>query len=270
MIAATSAGLEDVRAAQTPADAIAATLRGIELLVRNADTPGFLALLTDGADRDRARAFASTELEPGASRVVIQERDRQPLAGTLPGNGYRLILDVFSEHGSRARIATWRLDLKRTHEASAPGEADRWGVADEDRLNAVESLYRITLDPTKQYAAHHLVIHAEDLELTLSEGSVFVSGTDQGVTGVVLMGRGEMRFHPAPKTEQGQVKVFCGATTLQTRFDVAFLRMNPSDFDTFVASSQITARPVDARDFRRADEIFTKSRPSRSRSTSAI
>ncbi len=69
--------------------------------MQNADTPGFLALLIDGADRDRALAFASSELLPGATRAVIQERDRQPLAGTLPGNGYRLIVDVFAEHGSR-------------------------------------------------------------------------------------------------------------------------------------------------------------------------
>jgi hypothetical protein len=265
MIAASSAGLADVRAAQAPQmpppDPIAATLHQIELIVQNADTPGFVALLTRNADRNRARSFASSELLPGASRVVVQERDRQPLAGTLPGAGYRLILDVFAEHGSRARIATWRLDLKRTSEASAPGEADEWGIADEDRLNAVESLYKIALDSTKQYDARHLVVSAEDLELTLDEGSVFVAGTDQGVTGVVLMGRGEMRFHPAPKTEQGQVKIFCGAPALDTRFDAAFLRLNPLDFDTLIATSQITARPVDAREFRRADEVFREESP---------
>ncbi len=251
----------DVRAAQMPADAVAAVLRRIEQVVQTADTPGFLALLTPGADRDRALAFASSELLPGATRIVIQERDRQPLAGTLPGSGYRLIVDVFAEHGSRARIATWRLDLKRTHGAAEAGDVDQWNIADEDRLNAVESLYKIALDPTKQYDAHHLAISAEDLDLTLSDGSVFVCGTDQGVTGVVLMGHGEMRFHPAPKTEQGQVKIFSGADVLETRFDTAYLRMNPSDFETFVAASQITTRPVDARDFRRAEEVFREESP---------
>jgi hypothetical protein len=259
---ATSVAPGGVRAAQTPAgDGLAALLQRLEAIEQKADTTGFLALLTDGADRNRAVAFASSELLPGVNRAVVQERDRQPLAGTLPGNGFRLVVDVFAEHGSRARIATWRLDVKRTREASAPGELDEWRVADEERLNSVESLYKIDLDPTRQYDAHHLTIAAEDLDLTLADGSVFVANTDQGVTGVVLIGHGEMQFHPTPKTERGQVKIFSGAETLDTRFDTAYLRMNPSDFETFLAASQITARAVDARDFRRAEEVFRAESP---------
>jgi len=259
---ATCAATADVRAAQTPAvDGVSALVHQLELIVQNADAPAFLALLAGGVDRDRAVAFASSELPPGATRVVIHERDREPLAGTLPGNGFRLVLDVFAEHGSRARIATWRLDVKRTRDPKTPDDAGAWSVVDEDRLNAVESLYKIALDPTKQYDAHNLVIAAEDLELSLIEGSVFVSGTDQGVTGVVLLGRGEMRFHPAPQTEKGQVKIFCGSDTLNTRFDAAYLRMNPSDFESFVSSSQISARPVDSRAFRHADDVFREESP---------
>jgi hypothetical protein len=259
------AAAADVRAAQTPAapaaDGVSALLHQLEIVVQGADAPAFLALLTAGADRDRALAFASSELLPGATRVVIHERDREPLTGTLPGNGFRLVLDVFAEHGARARIATWRLDVKRTRDANAADGTGAWSVADEDRLNAVESLYKIALDPGRQYDAHNLVVTAEDLELSLTEGSVFVSGTDQGVTGVVLLGRGEMHFHPAPRTEQGQVKIFCGSDTLNARFDTAYLRMNPSDFESFISSSQITERPVDPRSFRRAEDVFREESP---------
>jgi peptidase M1-like protein len=248
-------------APQTPGDAVTAVLRRVEQILQRADAPGFLALLADSADREQALAFATFELQPGVTKAVVQERDRQPLAGTLPGNGYRLMLDVFEEYGTRARIATWRLDLKRTREASAPGEMDEWRIADEERLNVVENLYRLALDPAKQYDAHDLTVAAEDIELTLAEGSVFVAAIDQGVTGVVLMGRGEVRFHPAPATEQGQVKIFCGAETLESRFDTAFIRMNPSDFERFVSKSQITARPVDPRDLRHADEVFHEESP---------
>ena len=52
-----------------------------------------------------ARAdFADSSCRRGATRVVVQERDREPLAGTLPGNGYRLHASTcFMEFGDRAR-----------------------------------------------------------------------------------------------------------------------------------------------------------------------
>jgi hypothetical protein len=51
------------------------------------------------------------------TRVVIQERDRSQLAGRLPGDGYRLVVDVFQEYGSRGRVSTWWLDLTRDQDA---------------------------------------------------------------------------------------------------------------------------------------------------------
>ncbi len=255
---AVSAG---VRVPELQTDAVTALLRRLEQVIQRADAPAFLALLAGSADRDRALGFASVELMPGVTKSVVQERDRQPLTGIGPDNGYRLILDVFAEYGSRGRISTWRVDLQRVRAATAAGELDEWRIADEERVNVIESLYRIALDPGKQYDAHDLKISAEDLDLTLTDGSVFVSGIDQGVTGLVLMGHGEVRFHPAPPMERGQVKIFSGAETLESRFDTAFVRLNPADFDALVPRHQLTARPVDPRDLRRADEVFREESP---------
>jgi hypothetical protein len=255
---AASAG---VRVPELQADAVAALLRRLEQVIQRADAPAFLALLAGSADRDRALGFASVELMPGVTRSVVQERDRQPLTGTLPGNGYRLMLDVFAEYGSRGRISTWRVDLKRARAATAAGELDDWRIADAERLNVIESLYRIALDAGTQYDAHDLKIAAEDLDLTLTDGAVFVAGVDQGVTALVLMGRGAVRFHPAPPMERGQVKIFSGAETLESRFDTAFVRLNPADFESLVPRQQLTARPVDPRDLRRADEVFREESP---------
>src|SRR5258706_14340520 len=84
----------------------------VERVALAGDTAGYLALLADSADRARARDFAASELLPGASRVVVKARERLPLAGTLPGNGYRLWIDSFAEFGSRSRVATWRVDVR--------------------------------------------------------------------------------------------------------------------------------------------------------------
>jgi hypothetical protein len=230
----------------------------VERVAQAGDAAAYLGLLADSADRARARDFASTELIPGATRVVVKERDRLPLAGALPGNGYRLWVDVFTEFGARSRIGTWRVDVRRVSE---PGAGREWAIADQERITSVENIYRLSLNPSKQFAARNLKLSSEDLEVTLTEGSVFVSDIDQGVTGLVLIGHGTFNFHPAPEMERGQVKIFCGREALESSFDAAYIRLHPSDFEGAVAASQLELMPVDARDLRRAQDVFRDESP---------
>ena len=225
----------------------------LEHVVRAGDAAAYLALMAEGANRSRAREFATTELLPGVNRAVIQERDRLALASLPAGIGYRLMVDVMAEFGSRARVATWQLDVKRTGPAGTEFE---WTIADQERISSVENIYRVALSAGKQFAAHDLKIAAEDLDLTLTEGSVFVAEIDGGVTGVVLLGKGTANFHPAPATEKGQVKIFGGSETLESRFDAAYVRVNPIDFDAFFSAAALQAVPVDARTLKRAQEVF--------------
>ena len=224
-------------------------LQQLEQALQSGQTTRYLSLVSESADRTAARDFADSEIVPGVTRVVIQERDREPLLGTLPGNGYRLLVDAFIESRARARVVTWRIDIRR------PSDADPWRIVEQERLTGVENLYRLSLNPGKQYDARNLTIAAPDLEFTLPAGSVFVAETDQGVTGLVLLGRGDMRFHPAPATEKTQLKIFCGSETLDTHFDALFIRVNPTDFEQRIPSDRLTPRAVDAGAFRRADDL---------------
>ncbi|MGE5243709.1 MAG: M1 family aminopeptidase [Betaproteobacteria bacterium] len=256
--------------AQSPAanqaapDPVRLLLDSVQQAVQSGSSADFMNLLAASADRSLAEAFVSTEIQPGATGAVLRERDRQPLRGTLPGNGYRLIVEVFAQYGSRARIATWRLDVRRVP-STAPADGDQtpaeWRIAEAARVTSVENLYQLALDPARQYDAHDLTIAAEDVEITLLSGSVFVADTDQGVTGVVLLGHGELHFHPRPEAEKGQVKIFCGSETLNERFTAAFVRVNPTDFDSLVPQERLEERPVDAREFRRADDVLHEDAP---------
>jgi hypothetical protein len=225
---------------------IRALLQQIERGAQEADAAGFLALRAGTADESLLEKFAREQFRPGSSRVVIQERDRAPLPGTLPGNGYALTVDAFMESGDRARIATWLLEIKRVDED--------WRIAGAESISSVENLYRLSVNAAKQYDAANFAVKAEDFELTLAEGSVFVIETDRGVTGLVLSGRGDMKFHPEPDTERGQVRIFAGADTVDTRFDAAYIRFGT--LEQHADLSKLTARPVDARDLRRAQDLF--------------
>jgi hypothetical protein len=226
--------------------AVRQLLRRLEQAALAAETSAYLSLVGHTADRQAASAFAETELRHGATRAVVQERDRRGLAGSLPGNGYRLTVDAFVEYGDRGRVATWQLDIRRMD--------DDWRIVAQSRVSFVENLYRLSLNPRKQFAARNFTIVAEDLVLTLAEGSVFVAETDQGVTALVLLGRGDMRFQPDSDTEKGQVRIFAGSDVIASRFDAAFVRVG-----TFAAHADPAAlipRDVDPRDLRRAQQLF--------------
>ena len=242
--------------AQPPAvPGITALLGRLEQTLRSGDRDGYTKLLAQSADRKRATEFAFQFISPRATRAVVRERDRTELAGTLSGDGYQLLVEVLIEYGSRARLFTWRLDVRRMPGVEA-GSADEWGILDQESLTSLHGLYRLSLTPTKQYAAQDLVVTAEDLKLTLDSGSVFVAETDTGVTALVLLGRGEMTFSPTPAIERSQVKIFAGSENLASPFEVALVRLPPGEVDAHMNRGALAERPVDPKELRRAEEVF--------------
>src|SRR5690606_38817172 len=97
--------------------------------------------------------------------------------------------------GYRARVSTWQIDARWN-------DASGWGIADQVRLSSVDNLYQLAVDGSRQFSVQNFVVRAEDLELELQTGTVFMVRADDQVTGLVLSGRGEMRFRPAPEIEQ--------------------------------------------------------------------
>ena len=83
----------------------------------------------------------------------------------------------------------------------------------------------------------------------------------RGVTGIVILGRGEMTFSPTPAPEKGQVKIYSGSDTLNARFDWVYLRAHPAEFDRRLDVTAFHTRDVDPRDLRRAEAVFQENLP---------
>lgn len=233
---------------------ILALLQAVETSISTSDRAAWLALHSPSADHDQVVEFFDAVVPQGVTRVVIRERDRSGLAGTLPGEGYRLVTEVFIEIGARGRMATWRLDIRRPRGEIT--ERQPWRIVAEDRLSSVEGLFRLSLNSEKQFAARNLKISAVDFDLILPQGTVFIAETVEGVTALVLMGDGTMVFAPQPKEERGQVRIFSGAETIDTPFTSAFVRLNPWEFEQRVDEGALQAVPVDSRELRRARTVF--------------
>jgi hypothetical protein len=100
------------------------------------------------------------------------------------------------------------------------------------------------------------VVSAEDLKLVVPEGTMFVAEADTGPTAFVILGRGDLSFTPAPRTERAQLRVVTGGEALQSPFDTVFVRVNPGDVDAHVNTRETVEKVVDPRDLKRAEDVF--------------
>lgn len=249
-----------MRAAVDPEEqSILAFLQAVEASISAMDRQRWLDLLSSSADRNAAAEFFDAMVPEGVTRVVVKERDRSALQGSLPGEGYRLMVEVFIETGQRGRITTWALDIRRPRGDDIG--AQPWRILAQDRLASIEGLYRLSLNPQKQFAARNLVLRAIDFELRLPEGDVFVADTPEGMTALVLIGDGTMVFQPAPKEERGQLKLFAGTEALETPFASAFVRMNPVEFEQRISTEMLEPAALDSRLYRRGLELFDDNLP---------
>jgi len=185
-----------------PDDGISALLRRIEEALTAGNPSVYLDLLSATANLTQARQFAAAAFPPGVTRAVVRERDRLPLKGTPEGNGYTLLVEVLVETGARARLSTWRLDITRQSGGPNGGPGDLWGIAGQETLTTLHGLYRLSLNPRKEFAVNDVTFAAEDVQLTMRTGSAFAAETADGPTALVLIGSGEMTFRPAPAAER--------------------------------------------------------------------
>jgi hypothetical protein len=242
----------------TPADGVAQLLNRLEQLLQHNNRDEFPSLLST-PDITGAEAEQATDdlFSYETVRAVVKERDRTPLEGAPAGDGYHVIVDVMTETAARARVLTARLDVQRP----PGGTVDSWRIAGINRLTYVQGLYKLRLDTSTQYVAREFTIRAQDVQFTLHSGSIFQVVSGEGVTGLVLLGRGEMTFAPGPQTEKGQLRIFSGHQTLTALFGAAFVRMHPADYETRVDVSGLRGVPADPRQARRAHDVFAAESP---------
>jgi hypothetical protein len=248
-------------AGQAPATAqgdeelsVQAFLLAVETAISATDRDSWLNLLSPSADRREGGEFFDAMVSPAATRAVVKERDRAALPGSLPGEGFRLVLEVFQESGPRGRIATWGVDIRRPRGDEIGGQP--WRIVAQTLLASIDGLHRLSLQADKQFTARDLVLKSVDVELRLPAGDVFVAETADGVTALVLLGAGTMVFQPTPKEERGQLKLFSGDEALDAPFSVAFVRINPYEFQQHVDDTMLAPATLDARAFRRGQAVF--------------
>ncbi len=227
---------------------VSALVARIEQAARAGDARAIVALSATGANRDVIQDFADTLATPRPLRFMFKERDRATLDD---GVTTRLLVEAFGEEGNEGHVSSWRIDARPAKTDAEPG----WRIAAVQRLATVSGLYRLSINPAKQFEVRHLTVRAPDLTLEMASGSAFVAETPAGPTAVVLIGHGTMRFTPHDPAERTQVRIFSKAESLVADFDAAFVRVRDYEFAQRFSGS-LSSRNVSASDLRRATSVF--------------
>ena len=237
----------------TQPDPVAPLLQRFEQALGQSDRPALTSLFSPDVASSEVDLYLGSLLMPGAVKTIVRLRDRSPLEGAPPGDGYSLVVEFFIETAGRARILTASMDMRRPN----GGDLSSWKFVGAAGLTFVDGLYKLRIDK-RPLTARNLEITSEDLVLQLSEGTVFRVICDDGVTGLILLGRGVMTFSPTAAAERGQLRLFSGNDTLSSPFESAFVRLSPSDYSQRVAVNALSEAAADARLLRRAEESFAQ------------
>jgi len=244
-----------VAAPQRPrqADLVVRLLADLETALGTGRIEAFEALADTNlpaTDRDPVRrAIAGGPVDT----VAVREQGRRAMGE----DGWNVLADVLlARNGQTGRVATWELVL----EARA-GDANDLVIAGLREVSALDGLVQLSLDANQQYSLDDFSFTAPDFTLSVASGVAFVARAPDGVTALVVRGRGQVRFTPPDPAEQGQLRLFAGEPVYESDINAAFIRLQPDEFETRVASDSMRSVGVNRSEFERAEALFEEFYP---------
>ena len=240
---------QQVRPAQ--ADGVVRLLTDLESALTSGRIASVAALAPGGLSADQL-ARVSSVLERGAiADATVRERFRRPV-----GAGYDVLAEVFVGYGRQGRVASWQLGV-----VPSPEAPDRFDLTSINELAAIDTLVKLTLDRTRQFALRDFTLQAPDLTLKMSSGAAFVAESPSGITALVLLGDGDVVFAPTDPAEQGQLRILNDQPTLSSKVESAFVRVSPLELQSRADSQALVPAKVDPRALERASAIFEMMSP---------
>jgi hypothetical protein len=252
VIVACVTSMAGVRAQDRPlqADGIVRLLLDLESAIASARVEEFRAIATPSISAEAVARFEAAARGGENARAIVRERTRR-----ADGRVFDVIVDVLVSRDDTGRIASW-------HVRAAPGEtAGQYRIDDLRELAAVDGLLKLRMDSSRQFAVKDLVVNAPDLTFRMASGTAFVAESPNGITALVLRGKGEITFAPKDPAEQVQLRIFAGKPSFTAQVDSAFLRLNPAEYVLRVSDKSLTPTRVIPSDLARARELFDEISP---------
>jgi hypothetical protein len=233
------------------ADVVVRLLADLEAAI-GANRPEDLEALTAASlDRAQLASLQQTLARGAIVSATVRERARRPIP-----NGFDVLADILVSYGRTGRIATWDLSVRQKTDAP-----DRCEITRFQEIANLGGLLQLGLDTTKAFTIHNLIVQAPDFTLRMASGSAYVAEAPSGVTALVLVGKGDVRFAPPDVAEQGQLRIFDGNPSLTESIDTAFIRLNADEFASRVSEHGLVPVKGALPNLSRAQSVFDEMSP---------
>lgn len=238
---------DEAAALQTAAaqnDGVTQLLAGIQAALIARRVPDFRQLTSDTLDEGDRLAFELTLFDQAPTNAAVRERDRE-----IVGSRVRVLVEILIDRGGSGEIATWQMTLAGT----APPK-----ISALRQVSSLAGLRRLELDTSTAFHVNNFTFTATDFRLSVVSGTAFVGRTEEGVTAIVLRGKGRMEFSPSDPIERHQIFRFCGKESFEDTVGAAFIRLNPAEFKTRVTEGSLT--PIEAKpsEIKNAQALFNQ------------
>ena len=222
-----------------------AFLDRLEAAFQTRDVSGWLALREFETPDERQLEEETLRVWFATDEVVFTLL-RRPTA--RPGDT-RFVVEaqVFIATEPRARVVFWTLRIER--------RASGWAVVSRQEVSQMDGLVHLSLGP-QAFRARGLSLREREFELRLEDGTLFSSPESIGPTLLVFVGKGRVRFTPAPVSEREQLRQFWGQPSLEREVDWAFVRLHPAEFQRLVAAQALEPDPSPGRRRAEAERVF--------------
>ncbi len=225
--------------------ALPAFLDRLEAAFQTKDVAGWLALREFATPEERTLEEETLRVWFAADEVVFTLL-RRPSARS---GETRFVVEaqVFIATEPRARVVFWTLMIER--------RAAGWAVVSRQEVSQMDGLVHLSLGP-QAFRARGVTLREKEFELRLEDGTLFSSPEAVGPTLLVFVGKGRVRFKPAPASEREQLRQFSGQPSLEREVDWAFVRIHPVEFQRLVAGQPLEPEPSPGRRRAEAERIF--------------
>jgi hypothetical protein len=225
--------------------ALPAFLDRLEAAFQTKDVAGWLALREFATPEERTLEEETLRVWFATDEVVFTLL-RRPSARS---GETRFVVEaqVFIATEPRARVVFWTLLVER--------RASGWAVVSRQEVSQMDGLVHLSLGP-QAFRARGVSLREKEFELRLEDGTLFSSPEAVGPTLLVFIGKGRVRFTPAPASEREQLRQFSGQPSLEREVDWAFVRIHPVEFQRLMAAQPLEPEPSPGRRRAEAERIF--------------
>ena len=153
-------------------------------------------------------------------------------------------------------IETWHLNLLEIN--------DRWKIQKKNVTGNLRSLYTIHIPSNRVEKVESIEVEHEDIHLFFKDALLFYDNIPDLETALLVIGKGDFRFHPSDPEERHQLELFYKKEFLQDDLTYAYFRFSNHFFQNNVKITKIPGE----KDFnpsqeerKEAETLFSKHYP---------